>query len=252
MANVNREDLRDYILGKGMDLMGIADPSLFDAPQGYNPTDILPGCRSVIIFAKAIPRGVFEALNSRYDLYMHAYERYFAIMDDLALLIAGKLEEAGFLSAPIPSCTPLHRRDGWYRGIFSLKHAARIAGMGSLGKNYLLINERYGPRLRLGGVLTTAELVPDKPFEESFCESACQVCIKACPPRAIKPDKFEQPRCFDHAVAHPLLKASVITRFLPRRLQGDSFSQLVTNTLGRPFRVECIECLIQCPRYQVS
>lgn len=249
---MQREELKDYILGKGMDLMGIADSSLFDAPPGYNPKDILPGCRSVIIFGKAIPKGVFEALNSRYDLYMHAYERYFAIMDDLTLLIAGKLEEAGFLSVPIPSCTPLQRKDGWYRGIFSLKHAARIAGMGSLGKNYLLINERYGPRLRLGGVLTRAEIVPGKPFEESFCPDDCHICIKACPPKAIRPDKFDQPRCFDRAVSHPLLKASAIIRFLPRWLQGDSFSQLVANTLGRPFRVECIKCLIQCPRYQAS
>jgi epoxyqueuosine reductase QueG len=252
MDITRKEDIKDYVLGKDMDLIGIADPSLFDAPPGHNPKDILAGCRSVIIFAKTMPKGIFEALNNRYDLYMHAYERYFAIMDDLASVIAGKLEEAGFLSIPIPSCTPLHRKDGWIRGILSLKHAARIAGMGAMGKNYLLINERYGTRLRLGGVLTTAEIEPDNPFKDSFCEDDCQICLDACPARAIKLDKFDQPRCFSHAVAHPLLKASAITRFLPRWLQGDSFSQLVTNTLGRPFRVECIECLIQCPKYQVS
>jgi epoxyqueuosine reductase QueG len=249
---MNKSALKDYILGKEMDLVGVANPALFAAPPGYNPRDILPACQSVIIFAKAIPKGIFEAANNRYDLYMNAYERYFALMDDLAILIASRLEEAGFLSIPIPSCTPLKRQDGWYRGIFSLKHAAQMAGMGSLGKNYLLINHKYGPRLRLGGVLTTAKLLFDEPCEQSFCPDSCQVCIDACPQKAIQRDKFVQPRCFDYTVAHPLLRVSAVTRFLPRKFQGDSFSQLVSNTLGRPFKIECIECLIQCPRYKAS
>ncbi len=35
---------------------------------------------------------------------------------------------------------------------------AEIAGIGTIGKNGLLIHSRYGARLMLGGLLTTAKL----------------------------------------------------------------------------------------------
>lgn len=233
-----------------MDRVGIADASLFRAPRGYNPTELLEGCRSVIIFAKAIPQGVFEASRTRPHFYMNAYERYFAIMDDLAVLLAARLEEKGHLSLPIPSCTPLVRSEGLYRGLLSLKHAAELAGLGSFGKNQLLLNERYGPRLRLAAVLTRAELEPDPPGGEPLCPDSCSICQEACPTKAIRPGTFIQPRCLEHCMAHPLFSLSSVTRLLPRKASSDSFYELVTNTLGRPFQVKCVECLIRCPWYQ--
>jgi len=249
---MEKDQLRDYILEKEMDVVGFADPSLFQAPRGHNPTEILPQCQCVIVFGKAIPKGVFEAPDNRLELYMNAYERSFALLDDLALLVATKLEKAGFLAIPLPACTPLRQEDGYYRGILSLKQAAQIAGLGYIGKNYLLINSSYGPRLRLGGVLTTAKFPPDPPVQQSECPDGCQACLEACPPQAIQPDRFLQPRCFSQAVAHPLLKAASLFRLFPKRWREGDLSQLISNTWGRPFMVECMECLLCCPKYKLS
>ena len=235
-----------------MDLVGVADAKRIKAPQGHNPTDILEGCRSVVVFAKAIPKGVFEAQQFRNQLYLNAYERYFTTMDDLALLAASWLEEKGFLSVPIPSCTPLLRQDGLYRGIISLKHVAELAGLGKFGKNQLLLNDQYGPRLRLSALITRAELEPDTPLETPLCPESCSTCLEVCPPKAIRPHGFIQPRCFEHSMSHPLLSLSSITRFLPQRASSDTLYELVTNTLARPFQVTCIDCLIHCPHYQKS
>lgn len=247
-----KDDIRRFLLGRGMDLVGFADAARFQAPQGHNPTDILEGCRSVVVFAKAIPKGIFEARQFRFQLYLNAYERYFATMDELALELSSWLEERGYLSVPIPSCTPIPRRNGLYRGILSLKHAAELAGLGKFGKNQLLLNDRYGPRLRLSALLTRAELEPDPPGEEPLCPESCSICLEVCSPKAIRPHGFDQPRCLQHCMSHPLLSLSAVTRFLPQRVSSDSFYELVTNTLGRPFQVTCIDCLIHCPRYQKS
>ncbi len=78
---------------------------------------------------------------------------------------------------------------------------AVVAGIGELGKNGLLLTERFGSRLRLGAVLTDLPLVADKPLEKNlslFCER-CERCIKSCPGKALEPvegEYFSDNNCF--------------------------------------------------------
>lgn len=61
------------------------------------------------------------------------------------------------------------------------------AGLGELGRQGLLITEKFGPRVRLSKVFTNLPLVPDKPIEfgvQAFCDS-CKGCAEECPGRAI-------------------------------------------------------------------
>jgi epoxyqueuosine reductase len=62
------------------------------------------------------------------------------------------------------------------------------AGLGELGRNGLLITQKYGPRVRLCKVITDMPLVPDGPAEigvQQFCE-VCGLCAKNCPSNAIR------------------------------------------------------------------
>lgn len=62
------------------------------------------------------------------------------------------------------------------------------AGLGELGRNGLLITEKFGPRVRLCKVITDLHLEPDKPVDlgvQAFCET-CKICADNCPGRAIK------------------------------------------------------------------
>ncbi len=68
--------------------------------------------------------------------------------------------------------------------LFNHKMAATSAGLGWIGKNGLLINAQYGPRLSLVTVLTDAPLVPDAPMEHSLCGD-CTLCMQYCPSQAI-------------------------------------------------------------------
>lgn len=61
------------------------------------------------------------------------------------------------------------------------------AGLGELGRNGLLITEKFGPRVRLCKVFTDLPLVPDEPHffgVEEFCRK-CMKCAAGCPSRAI-------------------------------------------------------------------
>jgi len=61
------------------------------------------------------------------------------------------------------------------------------AGLGELGRNGLLVTERFGPRVRLCKVFTDLPLVPDEPRffgVREFCRR-CMKCAEHCPARAI-------------------------------------------------------------------
>jgi epoxyqueuosine reductase QueG len=69
-------------------------------------------------------------------------------------------------------------------GYISLKHAAEIAGLGVIGKNYLLTNPQYGNLLWFSAVLTDAELMPDEKAQSTMCDN-CNKCVEACPAGAL-------------------------------------------------------------------
>ena len=67
------------------------------------------------------------------------------------------------------------------------------AGLGEQGRHNYIINEKYGPRVRLSTVTTDLELIEDKPVDigvQDFCES-CRLCEVNCPAQALAAEREE-------------------------------------------------------------
>ena len=166
-----------------------------------SPKDELPNVNSVILMAYyAWDRGFNLAVDSTYlrnrkkltpKVPLERYQLYYEILKNKAWKIVeyiSKRREKALLSMSIP-----------------LKTSAIKCGLGSQGKNTLLIIPNYGPRIRLISVLTTAKLDIDEPFKEDLCRN-CEKCIKACPTKALEPYRIKIKRCLVYAAENPNAK----------------------------------------------
>ena len=74
---------------------------------------------------------------------------------------------------------------------------AKYAGIGWIGKNTCILNQKMGSWLFLGVILTSIELMPDLPAPDRC--GTCTRCIEACPTEAlIAPYELDSNRCISY------------------------------------------------------
>ena len=74
---------------------------------------------------------------------------------------------------------------------------AKYAGVGWIGKNTCIINQKKGSWLFLGVILTSLELAPDLPAPDRC--GTCTRCIEACPTNAIiAPYQLDSNKCISY------------------------------------------------------
>ncbi len=70
------------------------------------------------------------------------------------------------------------------KGGIYLKEAAYWAGLGCIGRNNLLINPEFGPRVRVRAMLISEKLPATGPSSFDPCEGCEEYCLKGCPQKA--------------------------------------------------------------------
>jgi epoxyqueuosine reductase len=176
-----------------MDLFGVSPAErLSSAPEGFRPEDYLPGAKSVIVLGCHFPEA--SALQWEKGVYSYQYYGYAIINKELghaAFSIAKGLEEAGFLALPfVPTVYPKDMDYHSQSAEFSHRHAAVAAGLGEFGLSGLVINERYGTRVRFISIITTCEIPPDEMCREQKLCDRCMKCVDVCPSNALQ-EAFE-------------------------------------------------------------
>lgn len=67
-----------------------------------------------------------------------------------------------------------------------LKDSAVLAGIGTIGKNNIVVSPRYGPRIRLRALTLNVDLPSTGPAAFNPCEGCAEWCRKACPQEAFE------------------------------------------------------------------
>ena len=190
------QQIKEIILSKGADICGIANVDRFvDTPVGFHPLDIYKDCKSVIVFAKRLPKGL-AYVNPRI-VYNHTNQMNVSAVDKITYEASIRIEQSGCIAVPLPCDGPY---DYWEKdtlngkGLLSMRHAAVLAGLGSLGKNTLFINKLCGNFLTLGAILTNLDLESD-PLSEELCVENCRLCLDHCPVKALDGITANQKLC---------------------------------------------------------
>ena len=156
-------------------------------------TFILPSVKSVVVVAKEVFKEVValadvskeagapergELLGPHSDYLSGRLNR---AVHELAILF----RKEGYRSLPLPPAVGFITDQRYLMSLFSYKHAAELAGLGTIGRHSLLINPDFGPRVRLACLLTEAPLEPSLMVQKNYCVG-CDACIRACPAKALQ------------------------------------------------------------------
>ena len=201
-----KADLIIGFAGKvGADLVGIAPVERFEgAPKGHRPEDILPGARSVVAMAKRIPGSIVKSIPSPYyDKF--GYHDLNAHLRELTYNVSVFIEDQGFEAFPLdPSIDDKAREVQILQegpepkikilGDFSHRHAVVAAGLGEFAASSMVVVPKFGPRVRVVSVITTAPIEPSPLLGGKAQFNICQPeacgsqCVRKCPAKALPGD----------------------------------------------------------------
>lgn len=184
--------VKEFGSSAGASVVGIASSKDFgSAPEGFKPTDVLKGCLSVVVLGSPVSQ---EAILGDPVGYIDVRNALNTKMNDIAKSVEKQIKEDGYKARAISGMGGKWV-NGIQHGTISLKHAAELAGLGTIGRNYLLTNSEYGNILWFSAVLTDADLVPDEKVQSIDC-SNCNICVEKCPSKALDdPSSFGKREC---------------------------------------------------------
>ncbi len=168
----------------GMDYL----PDRADARR--HPDSVLPGVRSVVVagFVYGAPSPELGERQGKVARYAQGGDYHRLLWDRLGRLGEWlEIERPGTNARAVSDTAPLLERD-----------FARLAGLGWIGKNTMLIHKQLGSFTVLGALLTDADMTPDVPFESDHC-GTCTRCLDACPTDAFAgPHRLDARRCISY------------------------------------------------------
>jgi epoxyqueuosine reductase QueG len=263
-------------LGADLTTVGLierwTDPSPFDMRNilvyphtGYLPTELMPSAQSIIVVAIRLLDGVVDttitackttAVQGNFG-YVYLNRR----LHDISYGLAVWLEDRGYRSVPLGyniGARYNHEADrdagiiGPAYGLFSMKRAAVLSGLGRKARNGLVASPKLGTRMRLGAVLTTAKLKEDPLLEGEPCLPNCKICINVCPTQAITKDgKVSHLKCFSdtgrRGIHFDVIKTEFKKRYPPDLPDADYLMNDYMAIDGNGNRLCKNACVYMCP-----
>ncbi len=192
--------------GGGVDIIGVANIERFDgAPERMHPGNIFPDCKSVISIVQGIPRSTYRGITEGTHWSNYTYYSYNRLNTLFRPMVTDELsrfiENHGFEAVPVYPGVPeryTHHPEDAVPGRpadgveINVRIAAAACGLGEIGWSKVFLHKTFGPRVRIGTILTDAVLEPDPLVKPGTYCKRCMKCVKLCPGAAI-PGKGERP-----------------------------------------------------------
>jgi len=188
-------ELRRLARKLGVDFYGVADLSPAEeaivaqggeALAGYHRA-VSIGIRMVDDIVDLLPEHRQER-SVAVSYLSHCYDVINDRLDAITSRLAGEIQNQGMRAMPV-SAAGRHDQER-ICGLFSNKMAARLAGLGWIGKSCLLVTPAAGPRVRWASVLTDAPLQPTGAPSDEAC-GKCTECVDICPVGAFTGRAFD-------------------------------------------------------------
>ena len=137
------------------------------------PRETLPDARAIIILGVSAydKNAIYTNTHKQLRGKTARIYSYYPVVRQIAEKVAKFIEERGYKAVQGQN--------------IPLKFVADRIGLGTYGKNGLLLTQQYGSYVGLRNVITEMPLVPDR-FERMTppCDN-CEACLKACPTGAL-------------------------------------------------------------------
>lgn len=206
----------------GADLVGIGNIERWEgAPLQMDPRQIMPNAKSIIGVGFRVMRGSLRGIEegtmfSNYSAMGYGGITYL-FMPMVVMNLCRDIEDAGYEALPMGHQSDWRAIDnkGVPRKNYSkpvapgkaipdimvhLRIAAYLCGMGEIGWSKMFLSPEFGPRQRVGIIITEAELEPDPIYAGPNICDRCMACANACPAGAIKKDKSVKVNLAGHEV----------------------------------------------------
>lgn len=185
---------------------------------GFSKTELVDSERAKLLpYAISIVVPLSDYIIDEIDkaptyAYFQHYRTVNAFIDHVLLRVGMLIKSMGYKYLCVAASQSIPTNETPYSALISHKACARAAGLGTIGKSALFLSNKYGPRVRLGTILT------DMPFEcgeyietENPCKG-CNLCAKSCPAMAIRGNEFEagcdRDRLFDANACSEYMKSA--------------------------------------------
>lgn len=205
------EQVKARALELGADAVAIGNIERWEgAPIQMDPRQIMPEAKSVISMAFRVMRGSLRGVEegtffSNYSAMGYGGLTYL-YMPMTVINLSKMIEDQGFEAIPYGHQSDWRSIDGvgTLRQNFSrpvapgraapdvMVHqriAAYLCGLGEIGFSKMLLTPQFGPRQRVGIVITDAELEPDPIYDGPPLCNRCLACVRDCPGQAFDPKK---------------------------------------------------------------
>ncbi|MFY9800917.1 MAG: hypothetical protein WAK10_06695 [Methanoregula sp.] len=247
-------DLTVFFKEQGIDVFAEVSLDNLSDEDRASVVQFFPTAQSVIVFGKEVPVPVYRMPPKEKTRGML---RIAEVLDNTAVRLAGRMEKEQVPARPVPLYLPVRIAEGKVQGVVRLKQVAAAGGLGSQGKNTVLCNPRFGPRLLLSGVVTgrraresgQAKISTGK--KEAPACTGCGRCIKVCPGGALGPEGVDAFRCRTVSAWVPPFLVPAVKWMLKRTLFLKCIAPLAP-WIARTATIRCSLCVTECPNYSVD